>query len=302
MSIQSHTLKRGFSLLELVIAVGIAVAIGVTALQGLHGALTLMNQARNTEQQATSLDELSNRLEREAASSDAVWVTQDGSGNTLHFSFLDGSGNTRHRMYRFATQLQQIDAATNTVTAVDEAQGLTGFTATSMRASEIANATNALAGFFTQIPAAPDTQYTIDANGFAGNVVCVVTLQARLETRVVHLIAGPSAESFGVEQGVFRHSIVWRQTNTRRFLFGFGQKTNYDIWAEVSYTTDNWTTSHVWCSYDIYGPLDVSDPRAQPTYDDASESAHAIFAACQKRTGQNAVPAATPNPNVRDIE
>lgn len=295
-------MKRGFSLVEVMISVGIAVIASVIALQGLHMALTTMKHVASMQSRTALLDEFVGRLEREAASSDAVWVSQDASGNSLHFSFLDGSGSSRHWMYRFASSMQRIDVASNVATTVTEAKGLTGFTATSMPASAIPSTANTLTALFSLLPAPIDTQYTVDAAGVAGNAVCVVTLQAGKETRVVHLLSGPSAESFGIEEGVFWHSIVWRAATTRRFLFGLAQKTDYHIMAEVAYTTDNWATSRVWCQYDVYGPLDVSDPRAQPTYYDASESASAVFTTCRKQTGQNAVPSAVLAPSLRTTE
>ena len=145
-------------------------------------------------------------------------------------------------------------------------------------------------------PPVPDANYTIDLNGTGGNSISIVTLRAGAQRRTLHLLATASAEGFGVERGLLWHSVVWRETTTRRFLFGLAQKTEYHIWGEVAYTTDAWRSSQVWCAYDIYGPLDVSDPRAQANYSDQAESASSIFAGCQHRTGKGAVPYPTTPP------
>ena len=287
-------MKRGFSLVELMIAVGISVFIGAVAFQGFKSAVMTMHHLNMLQAQDLSLGQLTTRLREEALSSDAVWVTQAATGNELHFSYLDGSGSTQHWYYRFTDQLQRVDANTHVATSVNEAQGLKAFTLLSLPASALVDQRNTFSPMFANIPRATDAAYSVDNGGIAGNAISAVTIQNGNETRVIHLIAGASAESFGIEKGVFWHSLVWRQTSTHRFFLGLAQKTYYNIWAEVAYTTDQWATSHVWCAYDVFGPLDVSDPRAQPTYFDPSESAGAIFKACQQKTGQLAVPDSSP--------
>jgi hypothetical protein len=286
-----QSVRRGFSLVEVVIAAGMFALCTMLIVQTVRSALGMLAAQAQAARTHSALDDFASRLQREAISSDAVWISGQGANAALNFAQLDQNGNTRRWQYVFTKHLQRNDLLTGQFVDVPAAQALTGFTLASLPASRMSQSESDEASFFSGIPSARDALYTVDSGGVAGNQVSVVTLQSGVGRRVVHLLSGASAEGFGVESGVLWHSVIWRTTTTRRFFLGLGQKTNYHIMGEVAYTTDNWHSSHVWCSYDIYGPLDVSDPRAQATYTDKAQQASALFSACSQKTGQETISA-----------
>jgi prepilin-type N-terminal cleavage/methylation domain-containing protein len=284
--INVRNLRRGFSLVELVIAIGIACLCAILIVQALQSTSKMLTAERRDQRQEEAIDALAARLEREAASSDAVWIAPRDGAPALNFALLDGSGTTRQWFYRFSTRLERGDPGAGTIAPVSEGEALTGITLQSLPASQLAQSQNDDAAFFANMAPISD----------AVSPISIVTLRAGARRRSLHLLATASAEGFGVERGLLWHSIVWRVSTTRRFLFGLAQKTEYHIWGEVAYTTDAWQSSQIWCSYDIYGPLDVSDPRAQSGYSDQAESASSIFAGCQLRTKEETVPYPTTSP------
>ncbi len=283
-------MKRGFSLVELVMALGLALLACAFGFMSLRSALGAVQHARTSDAQRDALTALVSRFEEEASSSDAVWIMQKTNGAELHFSRLTGDGTTQHWFYTMTSQgLARVDGFTNTTSIIDPGKNLAQFSLTTLQASALGQTGNPYNAAFRNLPAVANVEYTVDGVGIAGNSVCVVILKLGKESRMIHLLAGANAESFGIEQGLFWHAILWRTTSTHRFALGLGQKTSYHIMAEIAYTTNNWASSKVWCSYDVYGPLDVSDPRAQASYHDRAEQASTIFAACQKITGQRAI-------------
>jgi type II secretory pathway component PulJ len=273
----------GFSLLELVIAIGIAAAAVMMGTVGVHAiALTLVTPLA-TVSDAAAMQTLQARLRADAAS--ATLITASADGKTLTFQSVADDHAWKSTAYTMQAGLvQTITDGSNVSSAMLDAS-VTNFAARFIPTAQLAQPSEKTAGLFA-VAELPQTYTTNMGGPSAVSGVYEVVLTRGTQSTLLHLKTAFAPTGFGVESGPQWHVSLGRIGHTSRFAFGLGQTTYYEIVGQIDYSDNNWQTHKTWCTYVIYPRLAQGAFGTNETDKDPNESAEAVFRDCQAQTKQ----------------
>lgn len=290
--------ERGFTLVEVLISVGLTLAVSIALL------LLVKATASVLPQQLSGMDQGLQRqaaaLQTDASTADAIFVP---SSNEVDFFALtsstdgniDGINAPRTGLYwkyvydplaqtiqRYdyvpggATGRRTLSGGIDATASYPPQNGVLGFSARTLSADQLGGAENAYASALQGLSV---QAFPVNVGGLGitgGNQVTEVVLTTQGGTRRVHLLSGTMPSGFTLVGSAAYKSIVYRLDLTHRFFFGFAGKTHVEIRARVYISYDRWKSGAPWCDYGIYRDMNTSFSPNDPL----EQAAH-IAAVCQ---------------------
>lgn len=266
--------EEGFSLLEVVIALGIMTLAGVFAMSAVGALRTAVMRPAEifAGEAALNVDEA--RLRTDAETANTIAVT----AGALQFGVFD-QGRILHVWSYAAAPAGLVRSDASGPQTVDS--GLTAFAVRFLPTSQLTAATEITGPMLRGLQTGSQA-----ANVLGGTLVAPGIFEARLQrgpvTRLVDIAVPAMVTNFGVQSGPVWRALISRTASTHRFAFGFGQRTTYTIHGQINYSYDGWKTQDVWCAYDVRSNLENGDPGAET--DSVSKiDAKTIFEGCKQQ-------------------
>ena len=287
--------QRGFSTLEVIVALAISLGVGLAALalivQLTHG----VADAASSRASTLAIETLEGSLRSEAQSAFAVFVPAkdvfgdaDADGHEVDFYTKSDTGRDEFWAYRYdaaKSTVQRYDYATpaggatavtvgvrdRTTGNVDSAQrypsmsGITHFAAASLEAEQAVGAksdaygrvaASVLNGTVHPEPVSFNNATLDRPDLYGGNVAVGLDLANAHGAGHVQLVAGTMPNGFTVEGKPEFHAVVYRRDHTEGGSTWFSHQSYVKIYGRVDVSYDHWATSQVWCDYIIHGKDD----------------------------------------------
>jgi type II secretory pathway component PulJ len=283
--------ERGFTVIEVLIALTLTIALGFVTL-GIVRALLVAGAANATaEGGALTLDAQADAMRGDAATAFAVFVPAtdvmrqpNGGGATPHeidfytktdtgaptywAYYYDAVAQTLERFdYDAAGHIGEADRATG---AIDTAArypivpGVTQFDVTSLEANDLIGAKNAYASAVAPLfasatpkplPVGFDDGGPARTDLYGGNTTVAVTIATMRASRTVHLGTAALPSGFTIHAYPQIRAIVYRVDQTHRFWFGLAGKSHVFVNARLDISYDRWATQppRNWCDFNLYG-------------------------------------------------
>ena len=285
--------ERGFSVIELLIAVVLFVAVGFTLL-GVSGALFRGVTRSATAQGGTlALETQIDELRSDAATSFAVFVpdkdvfgkpnapsagapgheidfySKDDAGAPVFWAYYwDTSAETLRRYdYDTGGNVGQADRTTGAIVAgrsYPAVPGVTAFSARTLEASDLVGSKSAYASAVAPLfagttpqplPVGYDDGAAPRTDLYGGNTTVEVQLATERGARTLHLASAALPSGFTIHEYPEIRAIVYRHDTTDRSWLGLVQKSHVFVNAQllISYTHFTEANPTVWCDYNLYG-------------------------------------------------
>ncbi len=283
--------ERGFTLVEVLVALAIFVAVGMTAL-GIVSSLLRASRQGASNGGPVALEQQIDAMRSDAATSFAVFVpardvlgrpnapsggvghevdfySKTDSGAQIFWAYLwDGKRDTLRRYdYDAAGVIGEADRQTGRIDTngrYPALPGVTAFSAETLEASDLPGTKNVyasvLAPLFANAPP-PGLPVGFQAYGtarsdlFGGNTTVQIEMSTLHEMRIVHLATAALPSGFTVHGRPEIRAIVYRRDTTDRSWLGLVQKSHVFVQAQLLVSYSHFTEPHpiVWCDYNIYG-------------------------------------------------
>jgi YD repeat-containing protein len=283
--------QRGFTLLDVSLAIVLAVVLGLATLGVLRGLFALSAAAATASGGSLTLDQTSDEMRSDAETAFAVFVpTQDvmrrpnsgasgaheidfytrtDTGQIASWAyFFDAAAHTLRRFdYDAAGHVGEATRANGTIDTTARypaLTGVTGFRAQTLQASELIGAENVYASAIAPAlgglaPKALPVGFAApgDARGdrFGGNVTVQIAIATEHGSRTLHLATAALPSGFTVRAYPQIRAIVYRIDQTHRFWFGLAGKSHVFVRARLDISYDGWRTQppQTWCDFNLYG-------------------------------------------------
>jgi hypothetical protein len=327
----------GFTIVEALVAMGIAVLVAFTALAACVSVARAL-QASTAGRGAGAVETQLAQLRADAASALAVWVPSAGTdggatGNEIDFSSKTDAGRAIRWRYVY-------DPAGQTLTRSDYDDGglsgvrdprtgiidpaatypplrrVTRFAATALAANRLGdperNVYSGIGRLLGRTPTAISVPLSAAGGPAGGNGVVAVELADAGASGLAHLSAGALPTGFTVTGAPVWHAVVYRVDQTHRSWLGVAGKSHVFINARIDVSYDGWKTPQTWCDFNVFGNpdgLDGHDPHADYKPNEPEEQSAHLLAACESMNPIPPTPAppggapaapATPAPIVVD--
>jgi prepilin-type N-terminal cleavage/methylation domain-containing protein len=285
------TRQRGFTILEVLVATALFVALGFATLGVIHTFLGAGASAAASEGGAATLDAETDDLRSEAATAFAVFVpatdvmgAPNGGSATPHevdFYAKTDTGAATYWAYYYdaaAQTLQRFDYDANgnrgeadrTTGAIDTTArypvlpGVTSFAATTLEANDLTGANNtyapAIAPLFgaaspVPLPVGFDDGGPPRTDLYGGNTTIQLRIATAHAVRTIHLSTAALPSGFTVHAYPQIRAVVYRVDQTHRFWFGLAGKSHVFVNARLDISYDGWQTQPPanWCDFNLYG-------------------------------------------------
>ncbi|MBD5634333.1 MAG: prepilin-type N-terminal cleavage/methylation domain-containing protein [Candidatus Eremiobacteraeota bacterium] len=282
--------QRGFTLIEVLIAIALFVGLGFATLEIFHGLLGAAAASATSEGGALTLEQQADELRSDAATAFAVFVpvrdvlrkpNAPGTPHEVDFYTKTDTGATTYWAYYYdaaARTLQRFDydttgargIADRATGAIDTAgrypvlPGVTSFDVRTLEANELLGANNvyasAMAPLFTAstpkpLPVGFDDGGPPRTDLYGGNTTVQVRIGTTHATRTIHLTTAALPSGFTVHAYPQIRAVVYRVDQTHRFWFGLAGKSHVFVNARLDISYDNWQTQppQNWCDFNLYG-------------------------------------------------
>lgn len=280
--------QRGFTLVEVLVAVALFAGIGFTLLGILGVLLRAIGHSATTQGGAIGLEQQADTLRSDAASAFAVFVpAKDVFGNTnapgheVDFYSKSDDGSPVFWAYYYdavAQTLQRYDYDTNgrtgmadRVTGAIEVGGkypavayVTSFSAQTLEASDLVGSKSAYASALAPLfggstpqplPVGYDDGAAPRSDLYGGNTTVEVRITTDRGARTLHLASSAIPSGFTVHEYPEIRAVVYRRDTTHRFWFGIAQISKVFVNAQLLISWTHFTEPNptVWCDYNIYG-------------------------------------------------
>jgi type II secretory pathway component PulJ len=284
--------ERGFTVVEILVATAIFLAVGLTSLGLIGSLLRAARQGPSSAGGTIAVEQEIDALRSDAATSFAVFVPDrdvfgninGASANAGHevdvysktdsgkptFWAYDWNAKTKSLQrydYDLAGHVGEADRQTG---AIDQngnypaISGITSFSAETLEASDLVGTKNAYGAtisalFAGAVPRALPVGYDVGlgprADLYGGNTTVQIKLASAHESRTVHLASGALPSGFTIREEPEIRAIVYRHDTTDRSWLGLVQKSHVFIQAQLLISYSHFSEAHpiVWCDYNIYG-------------------------------------------------
>ena len=283
--------QRGFSVVELLVALALFVAVGF-ALLGVSGTL-LRATARSATAAGGSveLEQLLDGLRSDASTSFAVFVPdrdifgksnapshevdfygKDDAGNPVFWAYYyDPNAQTVRRFdYDSAGNVGQADrnsGAIRTSAQYPVFPGVTSFSAQTLEAGDLVGSKNVYASAIAPLfgraspqafPVGFDDGAGTRTDLYGGNTTVELRIATSHGSRLLHLSTAALPSGFSIHAAPEIRAIVYRHDTTDRSWLGLAQRSHVYINAQllVSYTHFSEPHPLVWCDYNVFGNPD----------------------------------------------
>jgi prepilin-type N-terminal cleavage/methylation domain-containing protein len=284
--------ERGFTLIEILIAAAICLAIAVTSIGVIASLLRAARQSPSNAAGTMSFEQQIDALRSDAATSFAVFVPE----RDVHGNLNGGSGHFGHEVdfysktdtgmpifwaYDWDAQAKTLqrydfdvvghvgeaDRQTGAIAQADHyppTSGITSFSAQTLEATDLVGPKNAYGSVIAPlltgtVPRALPVGYDVGpvtrTDLYGGNTTVQIELSTSHETRTVHLATGALPSGFTIREEPEIRAIVYRHDTTDRSWLGLVQKSHVFIQARLLVSYSHFSEAHpiVWCDYNIYG-------------------------------------------------
>ena len=280
--------ERGFTIIELIVAAAIVLAVAFVVLDATHVAAMAAQKLVTTNAADTVVEKQVQQWQNEAKSALAMTVEQDptcsngaqgGAGHPVAFAFYGKSSTndtvstsaapngvwTRYSfdgsqtLTRDVLTLDPADS-TKTLTLSTSSTSIGDLTVRCVQPSSLTSSAPELHGANVHdYPVASPASLPGKNKAIGGNYVLELTERTASAARTVRLMSGTATTGVTVE-GPQWHTIIWREDHTRRFyIFPFftGQHSWLRIHARVDVSWDNWKTApKMWCDWEAWEVYD----------------------------------------------
>jgi prepilin-type N-terminal cleavage/methylation domain-containing protein len=270
----------GFSLLELLVAISIASMFLATIALSLHTFQVAVQQPMVQAADEMAMDALEQQLRADASVATLITAT----ASTVQFAHVDAQHQWQQWSYSLNGGMVRTNSSGSTV--LDDRVSV--LSARFIPADQLSQNGQLAAPIYGVLGSPKRQTMTVEGQTITNGVVEMQVTRGSI-SRTIHLMAGVTPTTFGIENGPVWHAVLSRTSTTKRIAF-VGQKTFYTIHGTVTYSYDNWATSHQWCQYAIHDGLRDGDPVAEMAQPDALESSTAIFSTCQQLTKKHELP------------
>jgi prepilin-type N-terminal cleavage/methylation domain-containing protein len=259
----SRAHERGFTLIEMLISVGIMLTVSMSVLMLVKTVSATLSAHLSEQGGSVALASQMSRLQADAGTADAIFspnpnevdffslinagdsgiANPDAPRGGLYWKYVYDPVARTVRRYDYVpglrvTQVRRIVATPGYAPL----QGVSAFSVRTITADKV------LAGV-------PARAFPVNVGGpgvTGGNAVTEVTIATRAGTRVVHVLPGSMPSGFTVTDAAVYKGIVYRIDLTHRACLGLCGKTHVLIKGVVYVSYDHWRTRAPWCDYQIY--------------------------------------------------
>lgn len=285
--------QRGFTIVEVLIALAIFTAVGFTLLGVTRAFVAAVGRGATTQGGTIALETQFDALRSDAATSFAVFVpAKDVFGNVnavaagapgheIDYYSKNAAGTPVFWAYYYDTKartLRRYDYDTNgNVGQADRATGaiirgrtypplslVKAFSAHTLEASDLVGPKSAYAAAVAPLfagstpqplPVGYDDGAAQRPDLYGGNTTVEVQLATARGTRTMHLASATLPSGFTVREYPQLRAIIYRQDSTHRSWLGAVQKSHAWVNARllISYTHFTEANPTTWCEYNLYG-------------------------------------------------
>jgi hypothetical protein len=283
--------QRGFTLLDVSLAIVLAVALGLATLGVLRGMFAMSAAAATTSGGSLTLDQTTDEMRGDADTAFAVFVptrdvmgrpnagaagaheidfyTRTDSGTIASWAYyFDAGAHTLRRFdYDASGHVGEATRANGTIDVTARYPALTGvidFRASTLQASDLVRPENLYANAIAPAlggaaPKALPVGFSApgDTRGdrFGGNVTVQVAIATEHGSQTLHLVTAALPSGFTVRAYPQIRAIVYRVDQTHRFWFGLAGKSHVFVRARLDISYDGWRTlpPQTWCDFNLYG-------------------------------------------------
>jgi type II secretory pathway component PulJ len=284
--------ERGFTVVEILIATALFIAVGLTSLGLIGSLLRAARQSPSSAGGTLALEQQIDTFRSDAATAFAVFVPdRDVFGNSnvasahaghevdfysrtdtgvpIFWAYdWDTKAKTLRRYdYDGAGNLGEADRQTGAIdrnAQYSALSGVTAFSAQTLEASDLVGRKNVYASaisaiFADTIPRALPVGYRVGpvsrTDLYGGNTTVQIDIVTSHEARTIHLASGALPSGFTIREDPEIRAIVYRHDTTDRSWLGLVQKSHVFIQARLLVSYAQFSDAHpiVWCDYNIYG-------------------------------------------------
>ncbi len=283
--------QRGFTLLDVSLAIVLAVALGLVTLGALRGMFAMSAAAATASGGSLTLDQTSDEMRGDAETAFAVFVptrdvmrqpnagavgahevdffTRTDAGTIASWAYyFDAAAHTLRRFdYDAAGHVGEATRANGTIDVAARypaLSGVTGFRASTLQANELVGGANvyapaiapALGGATPKaLPVGFAAAGDARSDRFGGNVTVQITIATQHGSQTLHLATATLPSGFTVRAYPQIRAIVYRVDQTHRFWFGLAGKSHVFVRARLDISYDGWRTQppQTWCDFNLYG-------------------------------------------------
>ena len=280
--------QRGFTLLDILVAIAIFVGIGFTILGVLGAFLRATGHSATTQGGTVTLEQQVDTMRSDAATAFAVFVpandvfgNSNASGHEIGFYsksdtgmavfwayYYDASARTLRRYdYDLEGHVGMTDRMTGAIDVGEQypsVVGVSAFVARTLEASDLVGSKSAYAAAIAPLfadatpqplPVGYDDGAAPRSDLYGGNTTVELQITTDRGSRVMHLATAALPSGFTVHEYPEIRAVVYRVDTTHRFWFGVAQISRVFVNARLLISWNHFTEAHptVWCDYNIYG-------------------------------------------------
>jgi YD repeat-containing protein len=283
--------QRGFTLLDVSLAIVLAVALGLATLGVLRGMFAMSAAAATTSGGSLTLEQTSDEMRSDADTAFAVFVpardvmgrpnagvagaheidffTRTDSGAIASWAYyFDAGAHTLRRFdYDASGHVGEATRADGTIDVTARYPALTGvteFRATTLQANDLVRSANVYAAAIAPalvgatpkpLPVGFTAPGDTRDDRFGGNVTVQVAIATERGSQTLHLSTAALPSGFTVRAYPQIRAIVYRVDQTHRFWFGLAGKSHVFVRARLDISYDGWRTQppQTWCDFNLYG-------------------------------------------------